>query len=170
MCEDGVEQNDASHPSDGFNYTVPKQEAEGIPSWAEDYEADDTIRWRASHVDGVQESPVLGFSTAGLLAYPVIPATDVSEDAAEDESVRVERRNWVPDSADCVAEIEIEYHQTMRVSIPAEEMPADESSALELVKNVDPEFVADALPNSWDQAVSDGEFEVVSLSEEDDLR
>lgn len=167
MTGDGVEQDEASHPSDGYPLTVPKSEAEYLAPWAEHFEAGDTIQYRLNHTDGVQEAEVLGFSSE-TPAVPVIRATELDDSADDDMSVRVRKKNWVSDDTGTIAEIELEYRQRITVSIPTDEMPAGESGALDLVKNTDPEFVVDALPSEWDQAASVGGFEVVDLSEEAD--
>ena len=64
-----------------------------------------------------------------------------------------------------VAEIEMLYQQRMTVRIPVREMPANPESAFHLVKNADPEFVADVLPSDWDDAVTTGELNVVDILE-----
>lgn len=166
MSEDDAERNEASHPSDGYEHTVPKSEAENVPAWAEHLEGGETIRWRSQHVDGIQESRVLGFSSTGNLAQPVIPAVDVDEDFEAGDTICVNEKHWVPDDAESIAKVELEYRQRISVSIPVDEMPDGCRGALDLVKNADPEFVADALPRNWDTAVSVGEFDVVDVSEE----
>lgn len=66
-----------------------------------------------------------------------------------------------------VAEIEMLYQQRMTVKIPVDELPATPESAFHLVKNTDPEFVADVIPNRWDQLTSTGDLNVVDIQESD---
>jgi hypothetical protein len=155
------------HPSEGFDHTKPKNEVDVVAGWAKQFEAGDTIRWTSDAVDEVQESEIIGFSTSTTLAEPVIEVPDVLDEDAENESVRVPQDAWVPEDSQSVAHIEMEYTQTMTAKIPVEEMPADESDAFHLVKNTDPDFVTDVLPNRWDDAVSVGELDVVGIEEEE---
>lgn len=64
-----------------------------------------------------------------------------------------------------VAVIEMLYQQRMTVRVPVEKMPATPEGAFHLVKNTDPEFVADVLPSDWDDAVCTGELNVVYIQE-----
>ena len=66
-----------------------------------------------------------------------------------------------------VAKIEMLYQQRMTVEIPVREMPRTPEDAWHLVKNTDPEFVADVIPNTWDQLVSTGSLNVVDIEEVD---
>lgn len=69
-----------------------------------------------------------------------------------------------------VAVVEMLYQQRMKVRIPVEEMPATPEGAFHLVKNTDPEFVADVLPTDWDDAVCVGDLNVVDVQKEDQSR
>jgi hypothetical protein len=71
-------------------------------------------------------------------------------------------------STDGVARIEFLYQQRMTVEIPVREMPPTPEAAWHLVKNTDPEFVADVIPNTWDNLVSTGSLNVVDIEEADD--
>lgn len=62
-----------------------------------------------------------------------------------------------------VAEIELLYQQRMTVTVPTDTIPSTPDSALRLVKNTDPEFVGDVLPNSWDDATTTGHLDVVDI-------
>lgn len=155
------------HPSEGFNHTKPKDEAGVVAGWAEHFEAGDTIRWTSDAVDEVQESEIIGFSTATTLAEPVIEVPDVLNEDTNNESVRVPEDAWVPEETQSVAHIDVKYSQTMTVKIPVEEMPATETDAFHLVKDTDPEFVTDMLPNRWDDAVSVGELDIIDIEEEE---
>lgn len=64
-----------------------------------------------------------------------------------------------------VAEIEMLYQQRMTVRIPVDEVPPTPESAFHLVKNTDPEFIADVLPHSWDHAVSVGNLNVLDVTD-----
>lgn len=66
-----------------------------------------------------------------------------------------------------VAEIEMLYQQRMTVKIPVDELPPSPEAAFHLVKNTDPEFVADVIPNRWDQLTSTGNLNVVDITEAD---
>jgi len=63
------------------------------------------------------------------------------------------------------AEIELLYQQRMTVKIPVHEVPANPESAFHLVKNTDPEFVNDVIPNTWGSLVSAGSLNVVDIEE-----
>lgn len=69
------------------------------------------------------------------------------------------------DTGDQVAQIELLYQQRMTVEIPVTEMPATPEDAYHLIKNTDPEFVADVLPSDWGDATSQGELNVVDIQE-----
>ena len=60
-------------------------------------------------------------------------------------------------------EIEFLYQQRMTVEIPTDEPPATPDAAWHLVKNTDPEFVADVIPNTWDSLVAVGSLNVVDI-------
>lgn len=153
---------------DDYSSTVSKEEADYIASWAEHFEVGDTIQWTHKDVDGVQESTIVGFSTMETLALPVIEAPRDALDVADNiETFTVSEKVWVPDGRDSIAQIEMEYTQRMTVKIPVDGMPPTERDAFDLVKNTDPEFIADVLPNRWDDAVSVGEMDVVDVTEEE---
>jgi len=67
-----------------------------------------------------------------------------------------------PEQTDTV-KIEFLYQQRMTVEIPTDEPPATPDGAWHLVKNTDPEFVADVIPNTWDDLVSVGSLNVVDI-------
>ena len=69
------------------------------------------------------------------------------------------------DSPDHEVEIELLYQQRMTVTLPVEEPPATPEAAWHLVKNTDPEFVNDVIPNTWDRLVSVGSLNVVDIEE-----
>lgn len=154
-------------PWEGYSQTGSRSHAGPIPAWAEHFEVGDTIRWVIDSVDEVQESEIIGFSTQTPLGKPVIEMPDVLDDGDDvADAIRVTENVWVPDDS-AIAKIEMEYRQTMTVTIPVEEMPKTEEHAFHLVKHTDPEFIGDVLPNRWDDAVSVGELEVMDLQEEE---
>lgn len=81
--------------------------------------------------------------------------TDGGVDRSSDEPTRT-------------AKIEMLYQQRMTVEIPVREMPATPESAFHLVKNTDPEFVNDVIPNTWGSLLSAGSLNVVDIEEADD--
>lgn len=64
-------------------------------------------------------------------------------------------------------EIDVLYQQSMTVEVPVYETPVSPEDAWHLLKNTDPEFIADVLPSSWDHAVSVGDINVVDIREAD---
>jgi hypothetical protein len=62
-------------------------------------------------------------------------------------------------------EIDMLYQQRMTVEIPVRDVPPTPESAFRLVKNTDPEFVADVIPNRWDDLTATGELNVVDVRE-----
>jgi hypothetical protein len=62
-------------------------------------------------------------------------------------------------------EIEMLYQQRMTVRIPAYRVPPSPESVFHLVRNTDPEFVADVLPSGWDDAVCIGDLDVIDIRE-----
>jgi len=66
---------------------------------------------------------------------------------------------------DETARIEFLYQQRMTVEVPVREIPPTPEAAFNLVKNTDPEFVADVIPNSWDKLVATGSLNVVDVTE-----
>jgi len=73
----------------------------------------------------------------------------------------------VSDTEQTVAEIEMLYQQRMTVKIPVNAIPASPDIAFRVVKNTDPEFIADALPSSWHDAMTTGHLDVVDIEEGD---
>lgn len=156
----------SEHPSDEFKHTVPKSEAEHIYSWAEHFEAGDTIKWTTGDVDGVQESTVIGFST-DQVAKPVIEAPDCLDLHESTQTVKIPEGVWVPDDADAVARIELEYTKRITAKVPVNELPDGEAAAIHLVGEDASHEIPDALPNSWDEILEKGELSVVEISEEE---
>ena len=70
---------------------------------------------------------------------------------------------------DRTARIEMLYQQRMTVEMPVREMPPTPEAAYHLVKNTDPDFMADVIPNRWDDLTSTGSLNVVDVTEGDDV-
>ena len=64
-----------------------------------------------------------------------------------------------------VVQIEMLYQQRMTVQIPVNDIPATPEDAYHLVKNTDPEFIADVIPNRWNDLTSTGDLSLVDVSD-----
>lgn len=68
-------------------------------------------------------------------------------------------------SGDRVAQIEMLYQQKVTVQIPVDEVPTSPEAAFDVVKNRDPEYVADVMPTRWGDAMTQGDLQVLDIDD-----